>query len=151
MIATTSTIHSSLNDLIQTCKDGQQGFREASENIADPTIKALLAEFSLQRAKFAGDLQSAALHLGEKEPEDSGSVAGAIHRGWINLKGAIAGKDVYHILAECEAGEDRAVKEYQKVLDLSLPEDLGETIVAQYAAVQATHDQIKEMRDAAKQ
>lgn len=150
MSVSTSSIHSAINDLIQTCKDGQEGFRTASEHIDDTRLKSLLAEFSLQRSKFAGDLQAAALHLGEKEPEDSGSVSGAIHRGWINLKGAIAGRDTHQILAECEAGEDSAVKEYKKAMELSLPGDLKELISEQYLEVQATHDQVRALRDAAK-
>jgi uncharacterized protein (TIGR02284 family) len=149
MNASSSSTRSAINNLIETCKDGQAGFRAASEHITDPELKSLLAEFSLQRSKFAGELQNAAIHLGDKDPEDTGSVTGALHRGWLNLKGAIAGRDPHQILAECESGEDVAVKEYLKTLELDLPGDLHDIVTDQFIKVQATHDRVKALRDAA--
>jgi uncharacterized protein (TIGR02284 family) len=150
MTATQSEIHSTLTSLIEICKDGQQGFRTAAENIDDPVLKKTLGELSLQRSKFAGELQEAEIKLGEHDPKNSGSVSGAIHRGWINLKTAIVGKDRYQILAECEAGEDSAVKEYKKALDAELPDYIGAIVRQQYGEVQAAHDTMKSLRDAAK-
>lgn len=150
MTDSNATVRSAINNLIKTCKDGQEGFRTAAAGVEDPTIKELLSEFSLQRSAFAGELQEAAIHLGEHDPAASGSVGGAIHRGWINLKEAIAGKDNRRILEECEAGEDVAVKAYEKALELSLPGDLEDIVSRQYTEVQATHDQVKELRDAAR-
>src|SRR6059058_81022 len=79
-----------INDLIETLKDGQEGFRQAAEAVENPKLKSVFNEYSLQRARFAGELQSQAVALGESKPEDSGSAAGAMHRAWINLKSAIA-------------------------------------------------------------
>src|SRR5438105_14043964 len=103
---------STINDLIETLKDGQEGFRQAAEGVEDPELKSLFNEFSLQRSRFAGELQSQAVSLGQSKPEDSGSAAGAMHRTWINLKSAIAQRDDRAILADCERGEDSAVNEY---------------------------------------
>jgi uncharacterized protein (TIGR02284 family) len=139
---------STINDLIETLKDGQEGFRQAAEAVADPELKTLFNECSLQRAGFVGELQSEAVTLGESKPEDSGSAAGALHRTWINLKGAIAKHDDHAILAECERGEDSAVKEYQEAMeeeDLAAP--VREIILRQYAEVQSAHDRIKLFRD----
>src|SRR5207249_10642884 len=108
---------STINDLIETLKDGQEGFRQAAEAVADPKLKSLFNEYSLQRARFAGELQSQAVALGESKPEDSGSAAGAMHRAWINLKSAIAKHDGHAILAECERGEDSAVEEYERAVE----------------------------------
>ena len=78
-------IISTINGLIETLKDGQQGFKEASEAVKDTQLKTLFSEYSLQRAKFAGELQSEAISLGESHPEDTSSTAGAMHRAWSNL------------------------------------------------------------------
>src|SRR5207248_3901662 len=99
---------STINDLIETLKDGQEGFRQAAEAVEDLKLKSVFNEYSLQRARFAGELQSQAVALGESKPEDSSSAAGAMHRAWINLKSAIAKRDDHAILAECERGEDSA-------------------------------------------
>ena len=145
-----ANLRSILNHLIQTCKDGQEGFLTAAENTVDPDIKHLFNEYSLQRAKFAGELQSLAHELGEHNPKDAGSVAGTIHRRWINLKTAVAGKDRLGILTECEQGEDGAVAHYQDVLKHELPANIREFVERQYGQVQGTHSHVKALRDNAK-
>ncbi len=75
-------------------------------------------------------------------------MGGALHRGWINLKTAVAGRNTHSILVECERGEDSAVAEYRKALDLDLPANLREIFQRQSAAIKAAHDCVKEMRDA---
>ncbi len=142
---------STINDLIETLKDGQEGFRRAAEAVEDPQLKSLFNEFSLQRSRFAGELQSKAVGLGESKPEESSSAAGAMHRAWIDLKSAITKHDDHAILAECERGEDSAIKEYQEAMeeeDLAAP--VREIISRQYAEVKSAHDRIKQLRDATK-
>ena len=140
---------STINDLIETLKDGQEGFRQAAEAVENLELKSLFNEFSLQRSRFAGELQSQAVALGESKPEDSSSAAGAMHRAWINLKSAITKHDDHAILAECERGEDSAVKEYLEAMEEeNLAEPVREIISRQYAEVQNAHDRIKQLRDA---
>src|SRR5215467_15880110 len=103
-----------LNDLIETLKDGQEGFKQAAEGVSNPQLKSLFRDYSQQRSRFAIALQSEARSHGETDPESSSSATGALHRGWINLKSAITGGDEHAVLAECERGEDSAVEEYKK-------------------------------------
>jgi uncharacterized protein (TIGR02284 family) len=138
-----------LNDLIETLRDGQKGFQEAAEAVKDSQLKALFIEYSQQRSRFATDLQSQVQTLG-KEPETSSSTAGALHRGWINLKSVVTGGDDRAILAECERGEDSAVEEYKKALDKDLPQPLYELVSRQYADIKASHDRIRNLRDSRK-
>ena len=58
-----SNTTSILNDLIETLKDGQQGFREAAEDVQSHDLKTLFSEYSLQRSRFAGELQNLAHSL----------------------------------------------------------------------------------------
>jgi len=142
-------IISTINGLIETLKDGQEGFREASEAVKDAQLKMLFNEYSLQRSRFAGELQGEAIRLGEPSPEKSSSTAGAMHRAWINLKSAVTSHDDHAILEECERGEDSAVNEYKKAMEeeeLSAP--IRETISRQYADVKRAHDRIRTLRDA---
>jgi len=137
-----------LNDLIETLKDGQEGFRAAAGDVQSPELKRLFGEYSLERSKFAGELQSLARSLGEDEPETTSSVAGALHRGWINLKSVLTSKDDHAILAECERGEDSAVAQYTKaVATEGLPADVRETVRAQFTVVKAAHDRVRDLRD----
>lgn len=144
-------IISTVNSLIETLKDGQRGFKEAAEAVKDSQLKTLFNEYSLQRSRFAGELQSEAIRLGESKPEDSSSVTGAMHRAWIDLKSAVTGGDDHAILAECERGEDSAVKEYRDAMgkeELSSP--IRQIVSRQYTEVQNAHDRIKQLRDATK-
>ncbi len=137
-----------LNDLIETLKDGQEGFRAASEDVLSHDLKTLFSSYSLQRSQFAGDLQSIARSLGETDPEASGSVSGALHRGWINLKSALTSKDEHAILAECERGEDSAVAEYSKALaEEGLPGHVNATLQTQYKVIKSAHDRVRDLRD----
>ena len=144
-------IISTINDLIETLKDGQEGFRQASEAVKDTQLKTLFSEYSLQRSKFAGELQNEAISLGEHNPENTSSTAGAMHRAWINLKAAITSGDDHSVLAECERGEDSAVAGYKKAMeDEELSAPVRETISRQFTQVKNAHDRIKALRDAMK-
>src|SRR5580692_3764534 len=94
-------ILSTLNDLIETCKDSQEGFHSAAEKLKDPDIHTLFLQLYLQRSEFAGALQAEVTRIGD-EPVTSGSIAGAIHRGWVGLKTALAADTDYAILEEAE-------------------------------------------------
>ena len=142
-----SDVISTLNGLIETCKDGQEGFRQAAEGVERSDLKSLFYEFSQQRAQFAGELQNLVQGFGG-DPENSGSLAGSLHRGWINIKSAVTGKDDNAILNECERGEDVAKNEYQEALEEPLPEYVKETIRTQFIAIQDAHDRVKALRDA---
>ncbi len=141
---------STINNLIETLKDGQEGFKQAAEGVKDPQLKSLFNDYSLQRSRFATELQSEARILGESEPETSSSAAGALHRAWINLKSAVTGGDDHAILAECERGEDSAVEEYKKAMNDNLSAPLRQIVSRQYAQIKEAHDRIKNLRDTTK-
>ena len=143
-------IISTINNLIETLKDGQKGFKEAAEAVSDPQLKSLFTEYSQQRARFAGELQTQARSAGEAEPETDGSAAGAMHRGWINLKSAITSKDEKAILAECERGEDSAVQAFEKAMRDELPSSVRDIVSRQFSEIKSAHDRIRNLRDAAK-
>jgi len=143
-------IISTINSLIETLKDGEEGFKQAAEAVKDSNLKSLFYEFSQQRARFATELQSQAMNLGESEPEESSSATGAMHRAWIDFKSAVTSGDDHAILAECERGEDSAVKEYEDALKADLPAPLDDIVSREYAEVKSAHDRIKGLRDATK-
>lgn len=137
---------STLNNLIETNKDGQEGFKDAAEGIDNSELKTTFYKYSQQRSKFAGELQSLVREMGG-DPEDSSSLSGSIHRGWINIKSAVTGKDETAILNECERGEDVAKKQYKEALDEALPENANEVVRRQFDEVLKAHDDIKALRN----
>jgi uncharacterized protein (TIGR02284 family) len=70
-----------VDNLIETLKDGQQGFKEAAESVKDLQLKSLFHDYAQQRARFLVELRSKAQSPDERESDVSGSAAGALHRG----------------------------------------------------------------------
>jgi uncharacterized protein (TIGR02284 family) len=81
-----------LNSLIETCKDGEEGFKQAAEKVKDPSLKSLFTKYASQRAGYVTELQSAVQALG-KNPAESGHVAATLHRGWMSVKEAVSSDD----------------------------------------------------------
>ena len=141
---------STINGLIETLKDGEKGFKEASEAVNDPQLKSLFQQYSQQRHRFASELQGQAQTLGESKPEKSSSTAGALHRAWINLKSAVTSGDDKAILSEVERGEDSAVREFQDAMNDGLTGHVREIVSRQFTEIKSAHDRVKSLRDTAK-
>jgi uncharacterized protein (TIGR02284 family) len=135
-----------VENLIETCRDGQKGFLQAAENVKDPQLRAFFNEHSLERGQFAGDLENEVIHLGKHDPEREGTASAAVHRGWIDLKAALGAGDAA-ILSSVESGEDNAKKQYDEALQEKLPVNIRGIIERQAQRVRAVHDQVRDMRD----
>ncbi|MDQ3712428.1 MAG: PA2169 family four-helix-bundle protein [Acidobacteriota bacterium] len=136
-----------LNNLIETCKDGQEGFKQAAEGVERSDLKSLFYDLGQQRAKFAGELQALVRELGG-DPETTSSTAGSLHRGWINIKSYVTGKDEAGVLNEAERGEDIAKKAYKDALAENLPANVMTVVQAQSTEVMTAHDRVRDLRDA---
>ena len=142
-----ANVTSVLNDLIETSKDGEKGFRTAAEDTKNAELKGIFLKRAEDCAKGASQLQQLVAQRGEK-PEEGGSVAGAMHRGWVNLKSSVTGRDDVAILEECERGEDVAKAKYRKALeDDDLPAEARQVVQRQYEGVLRNHDQVRALRD----
>lgn len=137
---------STLNGLIETCKDGQEGYKVAAEGIERSELKTLFYQFSQQRSEFAGVLQELVRTLGG-DPEDSGSISAAVHRGWMDIKSLVTGKDEGAILNECERGEDYAKDDFEDALKTPLPANVKTIVAQQSQAILAAHNKIKGLRN----
>ena len=92
------------------------------------------------------ELQAEVRRLGG-DPERSGSMAGALHRGWLDIKSVVTGKDDHAILAEAERGEDVAKNAYESALNEPLPAS-AETLVEQQAVkIRQAHDDVRSLRE----
>jgi uncharacterized protein (TIGR02284 family) len=135
-----------IQNLIETCRDGQNGFRDAAEHIKSPSIREIFNRHSLERAQFAGELEEIAQQLGERDPDRSGSVAAAFHRAWIDFK-ANVGMGDEGVIAAAETGEDAAKKAYEEALQSELPSDVRNVVERQARSVFQAHDQVRNLRD----
>ncbi len=143
-MASNEEVISTLNNLIETCRDGQNGFQTAAEGVERSELKTLFHTYSQQRAGFVGELQDEVRRLGG-DPENSGSVAATLHRGWIDIKAVVTGKDDGAVLSECERGEDVAVANYRAALDTDLPANVRAVVERQFGEVKEAHDRIRSL------
>jgi uncharacterized protein (TIGR02284 family) len=133
---------STLNNLIETLKDGEEGFRTAADGLTNPQTKSLFQQYSRERGQMVQELQSEVRRLGGA-PETSGSVSGSAHRGWMNIKSAITGKDDASIIAEAERGEDVAKKAYEEATRADLPPTARPLVQQQAQRVREAHDRVR--------
>lgn len=140
-----------INDLIQINNDRIAGFEKAIADIKDENVdlKAIFQKYATQSRKNGQEL--AALVGTPSDVETGNSVSGTLHRAWIDVKSLFGGNDRAGILSEAERGEDAIKKAYKDALSgADLPANAVETVTKQAQEIQAAHDEVKALRDAAK-
>jgi len=138
-----------LNDLIQINNDRAEGFEKAAKDLNDENID-LKAIFDQLASESRDNVTKLAAEVGRAsgDAETGGSVTGAIHRAWIDVKATFGGSDRKSILSECERGEDAIKKSYREALEENeLDSQVRELLLNQQQGINASHDQIKALRD----
>ena len=135
-----------LNDLLESCRDGEQGFQASAEHAHTGELKSLFTRRAQECALAAGELAQA-VHAYGGTPADGGTISGALHRSWIAIKTALSSNDDKVVLEECERGEDAAVARYQKALEHALPADVRALVQRQAEGARRNHDEVKAMRN----
>ncbi|RYE70504.1 MAG: PA2169 family four-helix-bundle protein [Rhizobiaceae bacterium] len=129
-----------LNDLIATSLDSQMGFEGEADDAKDSRIATIFADFARDRGNLIKNLQTEAFNLGGKA-EESPSTPGADHRGFMDLRHALTGKDDDAIVQEVERGEDHIKVQFEQALPDGELQSL--TLIAARKAVvsfQSGHD-----------
>src|SRR5260221_7382690 len=138
-----------IENLIETCKDGQKGYQDAAQHVKRSDLKTYFNEQSLERSRFAGELEAELIRLGKPDKKVSGSVGATLHRAWIDTKVSLGAGD-HSILEAVEAGEDEAKESYEKAVTSDLPENIAQIVRRQASSVQQAHDKVKSLRDMTK-
>lgn len=138
-----------LNDILETARDGEYGFRACAEHTKAQDIKTLFLRHADECRAAAAELASEIRRLGGKA-DDGGTASGSLHRGWVAVRGTLTGYSDQAMLDECERGEDAALARYRKALKENLPAGARSILEKQYQGVQRNHDQVKAMRNALK-
>ena len=137
-----------LDEIAENCMDGEYGFTQCAEHAKSPSLKS----FFIQRAQGCkaahAELQTMIVSMGG-EADAGGTTAGALHRGWLAVRGAMALNDDHAMLVECERGEDVALARYRRALEEILPPDVEQLLRRQLEGAQRNHDEVKRLRDSA--
>ncbi|HEY7351960.1 MAG TPA: PA2169 family four-helix-bundle protein [Terriglobales bacterium] len=135
-----------LQNLIETCRDGETGYLHAASLARDSELKNYFQQQSLERARFRVELTDAITRLGGPDPDTSGSSAAVLHRAWFELKDDFGGGD-HTLLESVEQGEDSAKASYENALHAQFPAGIEELVRTQYASVKTAHDRVRRWRD----
>ena len=146
---TLKDVESTLQSVIQSLIDCQEGFQKIGDELKDETLKIYFLAESLKRAQFRGDLETVLHQEGVHDIKESGSVSGTIHRVWGELKNKLGGGD-HGLLETAEQGEDVAKKAYAYALATTLPLPIRQILSTQAAHIQTSHDYVKAARDTSK-
>ncbi|WP_344726350.1 PA2169 family four-helix-bundle protein [Corallibacter vietnamensis] len=130
-------ISNKLNNLLVKNYDAEKGYTNAMKNVENPNLKMFFKRRATERSQFAKELRTEILQYGEL-PEESGSLKGAAHRGWMNLKSTFTTNDEEAILEEAIRGEKTSLDEYKDVLkDRTLPPSIDAVLVKHKNAIQS--------------
>src|SRR5262245_53771413 len=138
-----------LNKLIETCREGQEGFLAAADRIPDADLKDLFNSYSRQRAQFLRELQEE-VRRRRGELETTETPTGALQQGWIDMKAAAVGGSEEAIITECQRAEDAAVKSYREAMAAQLPGDLLARVQQHYTQIRESYDLIRALEQARK-
>ena len=137
-----------LNTLIGTLIDSVEGYRKAAAD----TENTRFAEMFTARAAGApaGDHHAAGGgRPARRQPGSDGTTAGAMHRGWINLKEAVLGRDDEAIVNSVESGEDYLKTKFEAVLEhKDLPAEARSAVEQAWTSVKAGHDEMSQLKHA---
>ena len=135
-----------IEKLVEICKDGEKGYKDAAEHVKRSDLKSLFTTQAAERSRFARELQTVLMKLGKAEKKASGTVAGALHRAWIDTKVGLGAGDK-SILESVEKGEDEARDAYREAIGSPLLPEAADVVSRQARSIQAAHDQVKALRD----
>jgi uncharacterized protein (TIGR02284 family) len=141
---TKNEIIATLNDLIEVCNDGKEGFNACANHIKIESLKlkTLLAERSRHFGRAAETLV-ALVHDEGGVAAINATVGGELHRGWFDLKEVISGKTDGAVLEECERRGIVAKSAYLKALAKDLPPHIRIIVEQQFQGVLNNYYQIK--------
>jgi len=138
----TQSLTGKLNHLIAIAEDGKNGYESAGKDVKDETLKSLFLRFSAERDGYLTQLQN---HVRDLDA-DTGKAgpAGTLHRAWIDIKAVLTSGNKNAIINACITGEDYAIMEYDKVIELIKSDSpLKQMLVSQRSGIQAALSSIK--------
>jgi uncharacterized protein (TIGR02284 family) len=124
-----------LNDLIATCRDSEEGFGKAAKGIHNGQLRARFMGIARQRADFADELAGHVTNFGGY-PAESAHLSGIQQAGWRELEERIRPKDDASVLAECERGEQNTLRHFEFALTQELPDDVRPAVERQRLAIE---------------
>ncbi|RKN78721.1 ferritin-like domain-containing protein [Ulvibacterium marinum] len=143
----TETIGNKLNDLLERTYDAEKGYKKAAENTKNSHLKSFFDKKAQERYDFGHELKTEIKTFGQ-EVDKGGSLTGAAHRTWMDVKALFSADNDEAMLEEAIRGEKASLEEYNDVLgETALPPSTQTVLVKQRDAIQSELGTIKRLED----
>ena len=143
----TEKIGNRLNDLLEKNYDAEKGYTKAAENAQHPGLKSYFSNKAKERYDFGHQIKAELRNYGQA-PDKGGSVTGAAHRTWMEVKSWFSADDDEAMLEEAIRGEKASVEEYREVLnETALPASTQQVLQVQKNTIEHDLANIKTMED----
>jgi uncharacterized protein (TIGR02284 family) len=134
-----------LNDLLETCYDGTDGFRAAATSLTRTDAITFCESRAARIDEAAAELYTAIRRLGGR-PAEHGHPQATVHRSWIHLRASAIDTSDDGVLGEMERGEEAAVHGYRHALGKSLPPALHDLVADQLRGVEKNLEGVRRLR-----
>lgn len=136
---------SALQDLSARCHDSEQGYRRSAQDASDSDLKQQFEQLAGERAAMAAELDRLLRENGAEPTWHEGSLTGAAHRMWVDLRAAMSRNERQVILEEVARGESAAEGAYDDALRQDLPSDVMQVVRQQHRRVRETRNRYRAM------
>lgn len=127
--------HSTMNNLIRSCREAHDGFRCASETAMDSDLKRLFNIYAHQRTRFAEELCG---YLGEKSSDLS-------RKSEKILRQFDEATDDRQLLKNCVETDRRLLELYQQAMKTGISTRAQFLLSAQFSLIQRVHERMNGM------
>jgi uncharacterized protein (TIGR02284 family) len=147
MTTYTEVIGEKLNGILEKTYDAEKGFKKAADNIDNNALKNYFRSKAQERNIFGDELKKE-IKIFNQEIYKEGSVAGSVHRAWMDVKVIFSLDDEESMLEEAIKGEKTAINEYEDVInETKLPPSTKSLLVAQKNKIKNGLYSIKSLDD----
>jgi uncharacterized protein (TIGR02284 family) len=135
-----------LQELIRLNIDSRDALANVADHIEEVSIAEYFRHLVYERDQQCQELQCLVAANAE-EPCDAGSAKAALRRRWGDLRAALGG-GLAKLLSEAEHGEDLMRDSYGEALVDAADGGLKDVLQRHFAAIQASHERVRALRDA---
>ena len=142
----TTSIASTITELIRSLKDSEQGFESAARLVEDLNLRHLFESYARQRAEFAAELEVVMRRL---SPDGlDGHLGGELRRSWTDAGPDVSRKDDCGIITDCERHEERIATTFQEAIGAGLPEHLRLMVERQLGQIKEALQHVRSLERA---
>lgn len=136
MKAYTKEVADIMNAILEKTYDAEQGFLKAAENSKAKSLVIWFTQRAMDRQRFGTQIK---WEMGPYviDVSNNGSVAGGVHRAWIDIKAFVTQDRDEAMLEEAIRGEKAALEEYGAALrEQNLPPSAFALLTSQRAHIE---------------